>query len=108
MSRARKRVCTEPGCPAIQAEARCPQHRRDTERRRGTSTARGYGQAHRNLREAWRPKVEAGTTRCARCNKLIHPQQPWDLGHDDHDRSRYLGPEHTACNRATSGRLTQT
>ncbi|WP_395705136.1 hypothetical protein [Rhodococcus ruber] len=88
----------------MQTETRCPQHRRDAERRRGTSTQRGYGRDHRNMREAWRPMVEAGTVRCARCGRPIRPGQPWDLGHDDHDRSRYRGPEHQGCNRATAGR----
>lgn len=104
MSRARKRVCAEPGCPAVQTETRCPQHRRDAEQRRGTSTQRGYGTEHRNLRETLRPQVEAGTVRCWRCGLPISPGQRWDLGHDDIDRSRYRGPEHTACNRATAGR----
>ena len=88
----------------MQTETRCLHHRRDAERRRGTSTQRGYGTEHRNLRNQWRPQVEAGTVHCARCGRPIQPGQPWDLGHDDHDRTRYRGPEHARCNRATAGR----
>ncbi len=104
MARARMRVCSAPGCPRVQPEPQCIEHRREHERRRGSSTARGYGHTHRALREQWRPKVEAGTVPCARCGRLIGAHEQWDLGHDDHDRSRYTGPEHLRCNRATAGR----
>jgi hypothetical protein len=40
---------------------------------------------------------------CARCGERIEPGEPWDLGHDDVDRSRYTGPEHRRCNRSTRG-----
>jgi hypothetical protein len=49
-----------------------------------------------------KPLVEAGCVRCARCGELIRPGEPWDLGHDDVDRSQCSGPEHARCNRATS------
>jgi hypothetical protein len=70
--------------------------------RRGGTAARGYGSVHQRLRARIAPVVARGGVRCARCGELIRPGQPWDLGHDDHDRSRYTGPEHEACNRATS------
>lgn len=82
------------------------------------TAARGYGSSHQQMRRALAAKVAAGTVRCARgpaCKfavngvaGLILPGQDWDLGHDDHDRSRYTGPEHAACNRATNGRKRRT
>lgn len=82
---------------------------------RPSASQRGYGGEHRRLRAQWAPKVAAGTVRCARgaaCKQaelideqlvggLIDPASTWDLGHDDRDRGRYLGPEHAECNRAT-------
>lgn len=69
-----------------------------------TTAERGYGQEHRKRREALVPVVARGRTRCSRCQGLIRPGEPWDLGHDDHDRTRYTGPEHVGCNRGAGGR----
>jgi hypothetical protein len=68
--------------------------------RRRTS-ARGYGTLHQNVRAKWAVLVRAGGVACARCGREIEPTEPWDLGHDDHDRTRYQGPEHRKCNRQT-------
>lgn len=69
-----------------------------------STTARGYGGPHQRLRRVWKPLVESGRVSCWRCGQLIGARAPWDLGHDDNDRTRYRGPEHRKCNRATAGR----
>ena len=69
---------------------------------RRSTTERGYGNEHQRLRKVWAPHVERGEVRCARCGRLIQPGTPWDLGHDDNDRSVYSGPEHRRCNRRTA------
>jgi hypothetical protein len=84
----------------------------------GRSTAqRGYGKAHRRKRAEWEPLVEAGGVVCWRCRRLIvagRISQPdgkggfrlvsnWHLGHSD-DRTRWLGPEHSACSVAAGAR----
>jgi hypothetical protein len=72
---------------------------------RGTTAERGYGTEHRKLREDWAQLIATGSVHCAKpgCGQLIHPGEPWDLGHAP-DRS-YQGPEHRSCNRATRGAL---
>jgi|SoimicMinimDraft_9_1059737.scaffolds.fasta_scaffold74658_1 hypothetical protein len=65
------------------------------------SSRRGYGLRHKRLRKSWPIKVARGGVTCARCGKPIDPHEPWDLGHDDLDRTKYNGPEHRRCNRAT-------
>lgn len=72
--------------------------------RSGSTSARGYGWRHQQLRSRVARLVRAGVASCARCGGLIAPGESWDLGHDDDDRRVYTGPEHVRCNRATSGR----
>jgi hypothetical protein len=83
-------------------------------RKLAKTTQRGYGTAHQNLRKRVERDVQAGIAACWRCQAnglphdkaLIKPDEPWDLGHDDNDRTKYRGPEHRKCNRATAGRRT--
>ena len=54
------------------------------------------------MRRVFDSLVAAGGYPCARCGKLIEPDEPWDLAHVDGDRSRYSGPGHRARNRAAT------
>ena len=66
-----------------------------------------YGRPHRRVRARYAPLVVSGRAVCARCGDPIAADEPWDLGHVDGDPSRYAGPEHRRCNRATAGRQAQ-
>jgi hypothetical protein len=98
------KVCLVPGCGRLQPESRCAEHRREHERARGSAAERGYGTMHRAERDRWALLVATGNVKCWRCGDYIASDSSWDLGHDDQDRSKYRGPEHQACNRATASR----
>lgn len=103
-----KRVCTEPNCPTLidagTRDGRCGQHRRKRDKARGTRQQRGYDADHDLMRARYQSYMDAGVTySCWRCGKPIDPTS-WHLGHDDHDRSKYRGPECPPCNLATAGR----
>lgn len=94
------RVCPEPGCPQLTRGGRCDAHRSARERRRGTRQQRGYGSDHDRLRAGWQSRLDDGeVVHCWRpdCGRRIDPRA-WHLGHDDHDRTIYRGPECPACN----------
>lgn len=67
-----------------------------------------YGAAHRRLRGMWKHRIKQGGVTCWRCGEQLPadiPDNAWDLGHDDKDRSKYRGPEHSAgCNRSAAGK----
>jgi hypothetical protein len=84
-------------CPRCQPAA---DHARNT---RSNTTTRGYGSRHQALRRKLLDQFQPGQP-CARCGKPIWTKTDAQLGHDDHDRSRYNGLEHIACNEATTKR----
>lgn len=101
-----KRVCLEPDCPELidVGNSRCIKHERARDKARGTSTERGYDASHQRLRAWWQRKLDKGETiKCWRCDDPINPTA-WHLGHDDHDRTVYRGPECVRCNTATASR----
>lgn len=80
---------------------------------RPTTSARGYGKRHQDLREHWKPYVAAGRVECsapvckvedATGSRRIARTAEWDLGHDEKDRRKYAGPQHAECNRSQSRR----
>lgn len=77
-------------------------------RDRPTTAERGYNGFHQALRRKLDIDIRAGHGICVRCGYAIDPDEQWDLGHSDTDRSVYSGPEHRHCNRATNtnGRAT--
>lgn len=100
------KICARPGCPAITVASLCTKHAREADKARGSREQRGYDHAHRMFRKAFIPEHQAGTLICWRCREVIPPDEPFDLGHDDNDRTIYRGAEHQRCNRATNGRKT--
>ncbi|MFD5081872.1 holin [Kitasatospora sp. NPDC058406] len=118
MARRRARtVCTVPGCPTITDSGRCPAHRAEADRARGTTTQRGYGQQHRTR---FRPGVLARDPLCvctaqdhghgAPCGQPSrhadhHPLSRRDLvdaGHDPDDPAHGRGLCHSCHSRETA------
>jgi hypothetical protein len=64
--------------------------------RRGSSSARGYGYGHQQLRKALLPYAYGQP--CPRCGETMLPGQRLDLDHTD-DRAGYRGMAHATCNR---------
>lgn len=62
----------------------------------GSTTARGYGYSHQQLRQALLPYAYG--QRCHHCGNTMQPGQPLDLDHTE-DRAGYRGMAHATCNR---------
>lgn len=98
-----KRICPKPGCPTIASSTYCPKHQAEADKARGTTTQRGYGHEHQELRKQWAPTVARGGVICRKCGDTIQPGTTWHLGHTD-DRTAWTGPEHDGCNLSDAGR----
>lgn len=96
-------ICGRSGCPHVaEREGLCTVDLAIREAARGSSSARGYGSAHRRHRASARPAVEAGHVICWRCGEPIVPGEAWHLGHDETGAER--GPEHASrCNLRAAG-----
>lgn len=70
----------------------------------GSTTERGYGHKHQQKRAEYQKVVDAGAAECWRCHDPVPPGSEWQLGHDDHDRTKYRGVECVKCNESTGGR----
>lgn len=91
-------VCTEPGCPELTDRTRCPAHRRQRERARGTRQQRGYDADYDRMRRGLEQQLAAGEVlTCWRCDHVVFPHD-LSLGHCDDDRSILHGAEHLSCN----------
>ncbi|WP_018658470.1 hypothetical protein [Actinomadura flavalba] len=67
----------------------------------GSTHARGYGHAHRQLREQLLPQAYGQP--CTRCGEVLVEGEELDLDHTD-DRGAYNGFAHRSCNRRAGGR----
>lgn len=72
-----------------------------------STTARGYGARHMQLRRRWAPVVKAGGVACGRCGHLIAPGTAWDLSHPGDDKSADPVPWHQRCNRQYAATVTK-
>lgn len=91
-------ICNEPGCATPVPRGKCPEHKRQADKARGSSTQRGYGGSHQRRRAAAIANAKP-TDPCTRCGQPIGcDPTTLDLDHTD-DRTDYRGLAHATCNR---------
>lgn len=72
---------------------------RKTDNAASRERRRQYNSAeHKRLRAQAARQVAAGDAHCWRCGRWLAPDEPFHLGHDDHDRTIYRGTECVGCN----------
>lgn len=79
----RTRVCSTPDCPVLYRDTtksgKCPEHRSEADRMRGTPTARGYDSVHYRARAALLPAAIG--TLCPLCGHIMQADDALDLDH---------------------------
>jgi 5-methylcytosine-specific restriction protein A len=71
----RWRPCNVPGCPALTQAARCEEHVREADARRGTARQRGYGSGH----ERFRRRVLRRDPLCVICGATSEHADHWPV-----------------------------
>jgi hypothetical protein len=90
-------------CGRLSPKTRCPPCNRARDRKRGTTSQRGYNAEHQRLR-AHLVATYHPSDLCPKCGLPLGPDPTMlDLGHTD-DRQGWTGLEHRAHNRATARR----
>ena len=93
MPRQRMKACAQPGCPELQVESRCPEHRRDNDRYRrqsGTNRAEPRDRARRAATVA-QHRAQHGDW-CPGFNR--EPHAATDLTADHIEEIAYGGDDH--------------
>lgn len=101
-----RRVCREPGCPALveanSYRGRCTRHQRAYDAQRGTPTQRGYNAPYLNAKASYEADLRAG--KALTCVLCTHPiTTPPVTPQHSRDRTRIEGPSHEACNLRDAG-----
>lgn len=74
------RQCPAPGCRVLVESGKCPEHRREDSRRRGSPSSRGYGRRWARWRETY-IQNEITFPFCPDCGRLFRNSTDIELHH---------------------------
>jgi hypothetical protein len=98
-----RQPCTQPGCPKLTTGGRCPDHKRQADKARGTRQERGYDADHDTLRAQLMLTAIGKICASPSCTRRMLPGQRLALMHNE-DRTGYLGMGHAQCNLSDAGK----
>jgi len=99
------RPCVVYPCPALiqRGQSRCPEHARQADQQRGSSTQRGYGTDHRRLRaEAIKRQPWCG--RCGHTGSADNPLSADHVQPKSRGGASEAGNLQVLCHRCNSGK----